>query len=604
MTDLAGLAARADQLAAARQPVESAWRDITRFVMPTGPDIETGAAPGINAWESAAPKSAERGRALYDVTAIVAADRLTNAMESLVTPRSEKWHGLSLSGGESELDNGEADEYFETLTDRLFQMRSDPVSGFTRAHQKALRSAVTLGTGVYYVDEGFGRPGLGEGSLPLRYVHVPLGQCFMAADRWGRTDTLFRRYYESARNIAAMAKARGGRPSAQVLEAANDPKRAETRFEMVHAVYPRGDFGRISGLGSDAPFASVYFEKAAMHKISESGYRRFRYVTYHWSQSGTLPYGESPFHLALAEIKSLNLMAKNADEAGLLWVRPPLGTAHDKSMGRPNLNPGKITVGAIDKNGRQKIQALRTLENPSFAQGVLEAKRRDLKELTYMNLFQVLLERPVETAAAVLLRAKEKAELVGPIGARIQEGLAHLLDVEFDILERKGLFVPGEELAPPESLSGRNFAIRFTSPLDRERRAGEMLAARELKEEAVEWARAGRPEALERIDVDAYMDLAREIKGAPSKLYYREDELAQMREERRAAEALGALGEGGLSQMLAAAASAAGQDGAAGVIPEPGDVPDPPMDEAALAEGMAALANAEAAGDEPAGAAS
>ena len=384
-----------------------------------------------------------------------------------------------------------------------------------------------------------------------------------------------------------------------MLEAANDPKRAETRFEMVHAVYPRDDFGRISGLGQDARYASIYFEKSTKHKISESGYRQFRYVTYHWSQSGSLPYGESPFHLALAEIKSLNLMAKNADEAGLLWVRPPLGTAHDKRMGRPNLNPGKITVGAIDENGQPKIRPLRTLENPSFAQAVLESKRAELKELTYLNLFQVLLERPVETAAAVLLRAKEKAELVGPIGARIQDGLAHLLDVEFDILERKGAFMEGEALAPPESLAGMDFAIRFTSPLDRERRAGEMLAARELKEEAVEWARAGRPEALERIDVDAYMDLAREIKGAPTKLYYRDEELEEKREARQASEmstqalqaveqgakALGAADQSGLAQLLAAAAGGGG----AGAVPEPGDVPDAPMDEQALADAMAAL---------------
>jgi len=535
MTDIADLCGRADQLASDRVNVEAVWRDITRFVIPHSEEIQIGGTQ-IDQWEQLKSNSAERGKSLYDVTAVLASDRLTNAMESLVTPKQEKWHGLTMPEGDEE-DSQEADEYFESLTNYLFAVRYDPMSGFTRAHQKALKSAVTLGTGVYYVDEGFGKNGRSESSLPLRYVHVPLGQCYMAADRYGRTDTLFRRYMETARNIAAFAKERGGTASGKVLQCANDPKQADKRFEVVHAVYPRREFGKVTGLGKDAEYASVFFEKASKHPLSESGYRSFRYVTYHWSQTGSVPYAESPFHLVLAEIKSLNLMAKNADEAGLLWVRPPLGTAHDKTMGRPNLNPGKITVGAIDENGRQKIQALRTLENPSFAQAVLEAKRNDLKELTYLNLFQTLLERPVETATAVLMRAKEKADLVGPIGGRIQEGLAHLLDVEFDILERKGAFNPDGRFAPPESLEGQEFGIKFTSPLDRERRAGEMLGARELKEEAIEWANAGRPEGIERIDVDAYMDLAREIKGAPSKIYHTDDEMEQIRAQRQQAEA-------------------------------------------------------------------
>src|SRR5690606_30111893 len=206
-------------------------------------------------------------------------------------------------------------------------------------------------------------------------------------------------------------------------------------------------------------------------------------------------YGESPVMMALADIKTLQAASKSSMQAMQQYVRPPLAMASDGVTNRPNLNSGQINHGAIDENGRLKIQPIYTVQNPSFADMVLEQKRNAIRESLYINLFQILISNPNMTATEALIRAQEKGELLGPAGARIQMAMSRMFDREFGIYERKGAFDEGSALQPPESLAGRSIGVKFTSPLDKLRRSNEAVGIQRTLEIALPLAQA-KPEVL------------------------------------------------------------------------------------------------------------
>lgn len=522
---------RAEELAQKRQPWEKVWFDTVRYALPMGErhfDRANARRAAIDGFASG-PGAEERGRDIFDATSVWSVDRLTAGLESLTTPASEKWHGLAPLDPLAPEPSDEEQEWFDRYRDFLFAARYEPRSGFALANQEAIRSAIALGTGIYLVEEAFGRDGEGA-SMPFRYRPVPLSECFIATDDQGEPDTLFRRFSMTARQ---MVQRFGDSAGTQVRAAADNPKDRERRFELIHAVFPRAERGRGGGGHgvAGAPFASVYVDIDHRHLIGESGFFEFPYVIYYWSQDPDAGYGESPVMLALAEIKSLNLISKHTLRAVQQWTNPPIGIPSDGVVRRPNLNPGAVNPGAIDSEGRSRIQPIVTAQNPSFIQQVLEVKREQLRESLFVNLFQILVENPQMTATEALLRANEKGELLGPAGAKIQAGLSRLVERETGILGRKGVFAGGGPLAPPASLGGRGFGVRFRAPLDRLRRANELVGVQRTFEFAGQIAQFD-PTVLDRLDTDRALDLAQEINGAPRAIFKRDEEVEALRAER------------------------------------------------------------------------
>ena len=164
------------------------------------------------------------------------------------------------------------------------------------------------------------------------------------------------------------------------------------------------------------------------------------------------------------------------------------------------------------------------------------------------------------TATEAMIRQTEKAELLGPAGAKIQAGLSRLVGREIAILERRGGFRPGSPLAPPPTLAGSTINVRFTSPLDRQRRMADIQGVQATLEMAGQLA-AVDPAVIDRIDADESLNIAQKTFGAPRRMLKGDDEVAAMRLERAQAEqgaqAVQALGRAaqslgdGLQQMAA-----------------------------------------------------
>lgn len=541
---------RFEALASDRSFWETHWLDVAKYAIP---DIDkfdallgssVGRAAAINAMSE--PVTPARGREIYDQTSLMAVDRGANGFLSLVTPQSEKWHGLKLADPFSEEPSDEEQRWLDKVRDYLHMMRSNPATGFWVAHKAAMRGIWGLGTSVIFT-EGSDRRG---NQAPISYRSTPLSECYLSCDFEGRVDTNYRLFTLSARQM--VMKFGADAVSQKVRDAANDVKRKDTTFEIIHAVEPRKD-GKDGGTVKDARWRSVYVERASKHVVGgeEGGFFSFPYIVHHWNRTTQAPYSEGPLSLALAEIKSLNMLSKQALKAAQQAVSPAWGTIDD-GINRLNLNPNAVNPGLVSKEGRLLAQPINGGTRPDFAESVLNLKREQIKETLYVNVWQILINNPGMTATEAMIRANEKGDLLGPAGNSIQVGLSNMIDREMDILERMGAFRPGSPLEPPASMAGQSISVRFTSPLDRLQMSSELTGAQRVIEVAGILAQAGKREALDRINADEVLDLAQEVTGAPRRILRSVEDMQEMRDQ--AAQA----------QQMAMLAQLAGQAGDAG----------------------------------------
>jgi hypothetical protein len=507
------------------------WDQCARLVLPMSDrEFLRGTSAGntreaVEGWASG-PRSVDRLNERFDVTAVVAAERLATGILSLATPDNEKWQGLGISdplGGYEASDSEQL--WLERMRDYLFNVRYNPNCGWQLANSAAIRAMSVFGTGVFYIEESFGKNGQSDVAIPYRFSTLPLSENYLTVDGQGELDQDYRRFRLSARQCAKMF---GNGLSSKTMAMANDPRQEHELVELLHYVGYRKERGQSGDPMRNSLVTSMYVEVVEQHVIRTSGFNFWPIIVYQWNQIPHSPYGESPVMLVLAEIKAGNVIAKNSLLTVQQWAGPPVATMDDASAGKPNLNARAINYGMLDAQGRLKVQPIMNGANPSLIKEIQNASREQIREGLYTNLWQILINNPQMTATEALIRANEKGELLGPIGTKIQHGLAKATDAELTIVEGKGAWRPGAALEPPPSLAGRSIKAEFDSPLDRLRRANELIGINRTIETIAPLAGA-KPELLDNFDGDEIVRIAQEVTGMPRRALRTKDEVAAMR---------------------------------------------------------------------------
>ncbi len=516
---------RQAELAASRYEWESVWRQIAQAVDPRAPTelFDHGNVGGYMNRAQAGPQTRRNSPAIYEGTGIWASDRLVSGIESLVTPLNEKWHGLAVSDPLQPSTTHEEGVWLERVRDFLFTSRYNPKSGFLQSHRAALRSCVNFGTGFYFVQAGPMHPF-------AKYQSIPLWQCFIDTDDTGRIDTMFRVFQLTARQ--AIGKFGEGKVSEQIRNAAAKAGSTDDLFKFIHAVMPRTERGSSTSEVRNSAYEAHYVEMETKHHIDANGFFDFPYIDYRWSPHEVAGWGEGPVMLALAELKTLQVMGKTELKASQQMIAPPLATTGETIMDRPDLNPRAVNEGALDRQGNLKIKPILTSQRPDFASAVMESRKETVKEFLYVNLFQTLLQNPGMTATEALIRADEKGQLLGPAGSMIQVGLSHMVDRELGIIERAGGYRPESRLRPPDTLAGRDILAAFTGPMQRLRRSNELVGIQRTWEQAAAIAQVS-PEAIDILDADESLRISADVNGAPKSIVRQIEDVQAIRDQRQ-----------------------------------------------------------------------
>ena len=522
---------RYDQLEAARGTWESHWSEIDERVLPRY-------ANSMQSSKSELTRGDKRTSKMIDSTAGLALERFAAAMESMLTPRTQKWHRLKASDENLSRDH-DVKLWFEAATNALFKQRYSPKANYASQQHEVYMGLGAYGTGIMFVDS--------HDKGGLRYQATDLRELLFENNHQGIVDTSYRKFSLTARQMQQRLEA--GRfksiPDAATKNLKTNP---EKKFEIIHCVRPRVEIDRERMDAKGKPFASHYISVEGAHELSEGGFDTFPYQVSRYVTGPGEIYGRSPAMFALPAIKVLNEQKKTMLTQGHRAVSPVLLAHDDGVLDSFSMKPGAINPGGVSAEGRALIHAL-PVGNLSAGQELMDMERQVINDSFLVSLFQILVETPAMTATEVLERAREKGALLSPtMGRQQSEMLGPMIEREVDVLLKQRLLPP----MPDILIEARGeFEIEYDSPLSRSQRSEEAAGWLRTLEAAIAYANTTQDlSVLDQFDADVIYQQLAEINAVPASWLRDPKAVAQIRQQRAEAQQT--------QQMIDVAPAAAG----------------------------------------------
>ena len=514
---------RQEKMATDRAVFDSHWREIAERILPRADHFRVNRQAG--------DKHTEK---IFDATANLALERFAAAMESMLTPRTQRWHKLKTGVDELDQDPGVM-AYLDEVTKILFSVRYSPKANFASQANECYMSLGAFGTGGMFIDDLVGRG--------IRYRSVALSEMYVAENHQGMIDTVHRRFQMTVRQAAQLwGRDKLSEKMKNALE-----KSPEQTFEFIHAVSPREDVDYQKKNYKGMPIASCYVSIDGRNIMSEGGYRSMPYAVGRYVTGPKEVYGRSPAMTVLADIKMLNEMSKTVIRAAHKLVDPPLLLQEDGALAAFDLRPGALNYGGVNEQGQQLVHALQTNARVDIGLDMMEQRRKTINDAFLVTLFQILVDAPQMTATEAMLRAQEKGALLAPtMGRQQSEFLGPLIEREIDILARAGVLPPMPDVIRE---AGGLVDIEYVSPLNRAQRSEEGVAILRTLESLAPLAQID-PRVMMVFDPEKTARELADINGVPAKVMRTPDQIKDMEDQQaQAAQA---------AQLLQAAPVASG----------------------------------------------
>ena len=452
----------------------------------------------------------------FDSTATLAIPKWASAIDGLTTPKTQKWHGLTLT------DKGLSDKfkvYLESARDVLFARRYAARSNFTNANYEALKTVGHYGGAPFSVTRDPLRP---KGVL---YKTWPIKDFYIDQNFQGDVDTFFRVYTVTARQ--AMQEFGEDRVPLEIKHCSN----LDEQFEILHAVYPNEEFDPASLNSMYKRFASVYLSCKSGTIIEEGGFDKCPYLYQRYDVVPSLqdPYGYSPLMLCLPEVRDLNAMVRDNLRVGNRMGSPTLLMSEDDIINRDQIAPGRLVAEGLDANGNPRVKPLELPGNLPFTLEFIKGFQDTVKQTFGLDLFQILINKPDMTATEVLQRAQEQATLMTPTTSRREkEFLGPMIEVELDLAFKQGDMPPmPEELVEAMSAGDVEFSIEYESPIRRAQNADDGTAVLRVLQSAAS-LQAFDPTVKNMINANRTLEILGDVWGAPVDMFNTPEEKAVM----------------------------------------------------------------------------
>jgi len=522
---------RYDKLEAERGTWESHWSEIADRILPRYAD--TFFKP-----DSELAKGAKRTDKMIDSTAGLALERFAAAMESMLTPRTQKWHRLVSSDASLSRDR-DVKLWFEAATNELFRQRYAPRANYASQQHEVYMSLGAFGTSIMFVDA--------HDHGGLRYQATNLKEILFDLNHQGIVDTAYRKYTLTARQM--QQRMDQGRWT-QLPDAVSKAVREEPdkRFAIIHCIRPRVEVETERADARGKPWVSYYVAVDGKEILGEGGFDTFPYQISRYVTGPGEKYGRSPAMFVLPSIKVLNEQKKTMLTQGHRAVAPVLLSADDGILDTFSMKPGAMNPGGVTAEGRALVQAL-PVGNLAAGQELMDMERQVINDGFLVSLFQILVETPAMTATEVLERAREKGALLSPtMGRQQSEGLGPMIEREVDLLLKQGRLPP----MPPLLIEAQGeFDIEYDSPLSRSQRAEEASGWMRTLEAAIAYANTTQDLAvLDQFDSDVIYQQLAEINAVPPSWMRSAEAVAKIRADRAEQQQM--------QQMIEAAPAAAG----------------------------------------------
>lgn len=505
------LASLHERMASKRATFEGHWREVAERVRPDHRNFRQSRTEGD-----------KRQEKIFDATAPLALSKFAAAVMSFTMPAASRWHRLSCADP-ALAERREVKAYLDSVCDALFGARYAPQANFQGQVAEAVMDIGAFGAGVLFVEDA---PGIG-----LRYKSLPLAECFVAEDAYGRIDTLHRKFSLTARQAAQKF---GADKLPQAVQRALE-KEPERGFDFLHCVCPNEELLPRRKDYRGMACASLYIFPEAREIVDEGGFRTFPFAVPRYETAPGEVYGRSPAMAALPAIKTLNEQKKTLLKAGHMATSPPLLLDDDGALAAFQLRPGALNYGWMDSVGNPRAAPLKTDARVDIGVELMNLERETINDAFFVTLFRILIDAPQITATEAMLRAQEKGQLLGPTMGRIQTELCGpLIARELDILAHAHALPP-----MPDALAeaGGIVGVEYRSPLDQAQKAGVGAGILQTVEAIAPLAQLD-PSVMQVFDAVAIARELAEINGVPERLLRSDEALAAMQaNQARAAQA-------------------------------------------------------------------
>ena len=387
------------QVEAKRFNWDTIWQDVKDTVWPYDGDFLVTTTPGER-----------RSQRQFDMTNALALEKFSAAMESMLTPRAQRFHILKPSLSELE-DDKQVQLYFEDLTNLLFKLRGRPQSGGYDQMHEAWKSLGAYGNMCMQVDK---MPAILGPGLSYRTIHV--SSVWIELSSRGLVDTIFYKF----RMTPHQARQKWGerREPASVTKAFKTGKEFGDVLEFLHVVKPRLDV-EPNRIGPERmPLESWEISLKELEfspwepfpggPLQDSGgFFTFPYVYSRFTTNPSEKHGRGPAMIVLSDNMQLQAMERSSTIAGQMYAEPPLLAMDDDLWGDAtadlDIRPSALNAGWLDPQGNPKVRALDNGFKLQESEIMKESKRKIINDAHLVTLFQILVDTPNMTAASTVV---------------------------------------------------------------------------------------------------------------------------------------------------------------------------------------------------------
>ncbi len=471
---------------------ENQWQDIAELMIPRKADF-------TNRYR--APGEQRRDR-IYESTAVRSLVRAASGLHNTLTSNTVPWFALETEDSELMKDR-EVQVWLEEATRRCTSVFNSPQSGFHSSMHEFYLDLLGFGTGcMMVVDE----PPVG----PIFRSYF-LGDCYIAEDKFGRVDAVYRTFWDTARSLFRQF---GNSLSDQIKKAVDD--QPFERFEILHAVRPRSK----SGNTGSKPFLSNYYELSSRKEIRSGGFEENPYIVSRWQKNTNEVYGRGPGIEALPDVRMLNEMERIGLIALQKVVDPPILAPDDGFLSPLTTKAGGINYFRAGLGPQDRITPLVTNARIELNEAKMGQVRQSIERAFYIDLFET--PGPIApdgdvlrfSATEIAARQRDRLSVLGPIVARQEvELLGPLVLRTMSIMIRNGSLPDA-----PQALREAEFKLAYSNPVSIAQRSGELASISQLIQFLVPFAQLD-PTVIERFETGRVAELAAEILKVSPKVF-------------------------------------------------------------------------------------
>lgn len=457
----------------------------------------------------AATEQGKRARVLSSVSADSAENLAANLVAGAV-PANAQWFEVGVSGA-SENDKRWLSDSAQVIWENIH------ASNFDAEVFDGMFDVVAAGYCALYVDEDRDIGG-------FTFETWPLHQIYIASTKPGGPVDVVERAHQMTAEQAAQAYGYDNLSEKTQDLVQNKP---DSLVEFVHIIEPRKLHMPGALLAKNLPIASFVIEKAGKHLVRESGYHEMPVIVPRWARLPQSAYATGPVASALPDIRMLNRLRANELSATELAVAG-MWIAEDDGV----LNPKTVKVGprrVIVANSVDSMKPLLTGADFKVAFTAEERLERAIRKRLLADQLQPQ-DGPQMTATEVHVRVALIRQLLGPVFGRLQaEFLQPLVERCFGLAYRAGILG-----AAPQSLAGRSFHVKYTSPLARSQKLEDVTAIERYGLFVSQQVQAGFAQAADLYDPDEASRRVADGLGVPKSIVPDTKKVQAIRDGRKA----------------------------------------------------------------------